>query len=301
MTNPVTLVTGGAGFIGSHVVAGLLANGHSVRVLDNLSTGRKEAVPEPAELVVGDILDESTLNSVLVGVDRVIHLAGHVSIRASIDRLQHDFDVNLRGTLSLLQAIGQHPVRRLVHASSMAVYAGAKGAAPISEDHPTVPLSPYGTAKLASEHYCRLFCERAGIEWVSLRYFNTYGQGQRYTPYVGVITIFINELRAGRAPTIFGDGNQTRDFVHVTDVATATITACTPGAATGLFNLGSGRGISINDLLATVQQHLGTEQIAVYKPARPEEPLHTVADINRARSLLGYSLRYRLLDLHSVL
>ncbi|MGB3553765.1 MAG: NAD-dependent epimerase/dehydratase family protein, partial [Jannaschia sp.] len=208
------LVTGGAGFIGSHLVRALLKDGLQVTVIDDLSVGDRAAVPEGANLVIGDIRDPKALDRALHGVDVVFHLAAKVSIRASVETFHEDADVNLMGTLALIRALEGRDIRRVILASSMAVYPDLDAPYPIPEDHPLDPLSPYGTAKMAAERYLRQMSEAMGFEAVTLRFFNVYGPGQTYTPYVGVITIFATRILTGEAPVIFGGGQQVRDFVH---------------------------------------------------------------------------------------
>ncbi len=197
-------MTGGAGFIGSHLTRALLASGRQVTVLDNLSVGKREAVPEGARFVHGDIRDESHLADALAGVDCVFHLAAQVTIRGSFDRFYEDLDTNVMGTARLLRALDPARVKWFTLASSMAVYADAPTPAPIDESHPTRPLSPYGIGKLAAEGVSRQILEARGIPCTVVRYFNTFGPGQTYTPYVGVITIFVTRLlrERSRSPSL---------------------------------------------------------------------------------------------------
>ncbi len=218
MTAKAILVTGGAGFIGSHLCDALLREGHQVRVLDDLSVGRLENVPKGCEFIRGNILDESVVTQAIRGVDCISHQAARVRVRGSIETFYEDAETNLMGTLHLLRYAGKSGVRRFLYASSMAVYADCDQPIPINETHPTLPASPYGIAKLTAERYVRLVCHSFGIEPVILRYFNTFGTRQAFTPYVGVITIFITRLLQKKGITVFGNGEQTRDFVHVSDV-----------------------------------------------------------------------------------
>ena len=281
------LVTGGAGFIGSRLAAQLRARGDEVVVLDDLSTGRREKLPEGARLIVGDVRDGAALEAALEGVEVVFHLAARVSIRGSIEGFRDDHDVNLGGTLALLAALPGSAVRRVVYASSMAVYADSPDGARVGEEHPTRPLSPYGVSKLASEHYLRVMGPRLGVEHVSLRYFNTWGPGQELTPYVGVATIFVNALLDGRTPTLFGDGAQTRDFVFVDDVARATLRAGEAPLGEPVLNVGTGRGTTVRALLEQIADALGVPPRAERAPARPEELRHSVADPTRIERSLG--------------
>lgn len=288
------LVTGGAGFIGSHVTERLLALGVRVRVLDNLSVGVRENVPRGAELVIGDVRDAATVARALDGVDVVFHLAARVSIRASVDRFYDDAQTNVMGTLTVLQACAERKVRRFVYASSMGVYADAPSPDPIPETYPTEPISPYGVGKLAGEKYLLCLAGVLGLEPVILRYFNTYGPRQGYTPYVGVITIFIKRLLAGEPPIIFGDGEQRRDFVYVGDVADATVLASLNDVAGEVFNIGTGRATSVNQIADLLCRKLNPSIRPEYAPEHPGELRYSVPDISKARRLLGYAPKGRL-------
>jgi UDP-glucose 4-epimerase len=281
------LVTGGAGFIGSHVSRALLQSGRKVTVIDNLSVGRPEAVPEGARFVHGDIRDEHAVADALSGVDCVFHLAAQVTIRGSFDRFYEDLDTNVMGTARLLRSVDPQRVKWFTLASSMAVYADAPSPVPIDESHPTQPLSPYGIGKLAAEGVSRQILEARGIPFTALRFFNTFGPGQTYTPYVGVITIFVTRLLKGEHPVIFGDGEQRRDFVHVNDIAAGVI--ATPGKPPGTYNLGTGRGTSLNELAALLTDRINPALRPQYAPAQAGELRYSVADITAARGALGYS------------
>ena len=281
------LVTGGAGFIGSHLTRRLLAAGHKVTVIDNLSVGRREAVPEGARFVHGDIRDEAALAEGLRDVDSVFHLAAQVTIRGSFDRFYEDLDTNVMGTARLLRAVDPARVKWFTLASSMAVYADAPSPAPINESHATQPISPYGIGKLAAEGVARQILEGRGIPFTAVRYFNTFGPGQTYTPYVGVITIFVTRLLRGEAITIFGDGEQQRDFVHVDDIAAGTM--ATAGRAPGTYNLGTGTGTSLNELAVMLINKLAPGTTPAYAPAQAGELRFSVADISAARHALDYA------------
>ena len=286
----LALVTGGAGFIGSHICDALLADGWRVRVLDDLSVGRRENVPAGCELITGSVLDDEALKVASEGVDAVLHEAARVSIRGSVERFCEDAETNLVGTLRTLRAASRAGVRRFVMASSMAVYADSPERTPMSESHPLDPASPYGINKLAAERSVMLLGRQLAMEPVALRYFNTFGPRQAFTPYVGVVTIFATKLLADEPLTIFGDGSQTRDFVHVTDVARANVLALSsPAAPHRTFNVGSGRGTSVSELSSMLRERLRPRATVLYQPARPEELLHSVADITAARSALGYA------------
>ncbi|MGQ0735703.1 MAG: NAD-dependent epimerase/dehydratase family protein [Acidobacteriota bacterium] len=280
------LVTGGAGFIGSHLTRRLLAEGHRVTVLDNLSVGQREAVPDRARFVHGDIRDEQAVSDALIEVDCVFHLAAQVTIRGSFARFFEDLDTNVMGTARLLGAVDPGRVRRFVFASSMAVYADASSPTPIAENHPTRPLSPYGIGKLAAEGVCRQVLDARGIPFSAVRYFNTFGPGQAYTPYVGVITIFVTRLLRGEVPVIFGDGQQQRDFVHVDDIAAGTIAAASHSP--GTYNLGTGQGTSLTTLAHHLTSRLAPHLKPGYAPAEAGELRFSIADITAAREALGY-------------
>jgi len=290
------LVTGGAGFIGSHLVERLLREGMQVTVLDNLSVGKRENVPAEADFVLGDVRDPDIVAAVVSGVDVVFHLAARVSIRASVAEFWEDAETNLIGTLNVLRACASRNAKKLVYASSMAVYADAPSPVPLPESYHTVPISPYGVAKLASERYAMLVAAQSGFEAVALRYFNTYGPRQTFTPYVGVITIFIQRLLHGEPPVIFGDGEQCRDFVYVGDVIEATFRAMLTDVHSEVFNIGSGRGVSVNQIASLLCARLRPDISPCYAPAHPGELRNSVADIHKARQLLGYEPQGRLED-----
>ena len=281
------LVTGGAGFIGSHVGAALLARGLQVTVIDNLSMGRREAVPAGARFVHGDIRDRAAVQDALTGVDGIVHLAAQVTIRGSFDRFYEDLDTNLMGTANLVRTLDPARVRWFTLASSMAVYADCPAPMPIAESYATEPLSPYGVGKLAAERVCRQMLASVGVPLTVLRFFNTFGPGQSYTPYVGVITIFVTKLLRGESPVIFGDGLQERDFVHVGDI-TDGVTASL-GQAAGTFNLGSGHATSLNALSRIVIGQLDAQVVPAYQPAPGGELRFSVADISAARAAFGYA------------
>lgn len=280
------LVTGGAGFIGSHLTGALIAKGHRVTILDNLSVGRREVVPDGARFVHGDIRDQAAVVDALADVDCVFHLAAQVTIRGSFDRFYEDLDTNVMGTARLLRSLDPSALKWFVLASSMAVYADADAPVPINEAHPTRPLSPYGIGKLAAEGVSRQILETQGIPFTAVRYFNTFGPGQAYTPYVGVITIFVTRLLRGEAPIVFGDGEQQRDFVHVDDIVAGTIAA--PGREPGTYNLGTGRGTSLNSLAAMLTRRLAPQRSPAHALAHAGELRYSIADITAARRALAY-------------
>lgn len=283
-------VTGGAGFIGSHLVRELLDGGFEVIVIDNLSVGLRENVPSQAELIEGDILDPEVAHAA-VDCDAVIHLAARVAIRSSFEYIVEDTATNVVGTASLLRAVSASDaarVRKFLFASSMAVYAeGADGMCQ-SENHTIAPLSPYGVSKFAAEMLVQNVCDKAEIDAGILRLFNTYGRGQLPSPYVGVATIFANAMRQGVTPTIFGDGNQLRDFVHVADVVQGFLKALTTATNGEVFNIGSGVGQTVNDVYDAISTTIGFGKTPLYAASVPGELRYSVADITKAEENLGY-------------
>jgi UDP-glucose 4-epimerase len=288
------LVTGGAGFIGHHLVRALLARGLGVTVLDDLSMGKRENVPPAARFVEGDVRDPAAVRNALEDVDAVLHEAAIVSIRASVEHFVRDAEVNLMGTLTLLREMAGRPIRRAVLASSMAVYADSPAPDPLPESAPTAPIAPYGVAKLAAERYWLLMGAQSGIPSTALRYFNTYGPNQTPTPYVGVITIFIKRLLDGKPPMVFGDGEQRRDFVHVDDIVSANL-AVLDGAdaavAGRVFNVGTGHATSVNDLAEGLIAVLAPGTRAEYAPAQTGEMRNAIADVSAIGRALGWSAR----------
>lgn len=293
------LVTGGAGFIGSHVAERLLAEGWQVIVLDDLSNGLECNVPRGAELVRGSADDASLLAKHLPGCAVVFHLAAVSSVIDSLERPREVHDNNLTTTLSLLEATVRHKVPRFVFSSSAAVY-GDTGAGAIGEDAPKNPLSHYAVQKLASENYCGVYHRLHGLEAVCLRYFNVYGPRQRAdSPYTGVITKFLASAREGKPLCIHGDGSQSRDFVHVQDVAAANFAAATQDAGTvagRAFNTGTGLSVSVSQLANMVIQKFPACGQPIHQPSRAGEILHSRADITRAREALGFDPRGGLED-----
>ena len=285
------LVTGGAGFIGSHLVDRLRAEGHRVRILDDLSTGRRANLEDAgaAELVVGDLRDLDTCRRSVEGVEGILHQGALPSVPRSIDDPLATHSANVTGTLNLLVAARDAGVRRVVLASSSSVYGNA-ATLPKREDQSPDPRSPYAFSKLAGEHYARLFHEHYGLETVCLRYFNVFGPRQDpMSAYAAVIPLFAAALRAGRPPVIHGDGHQTRDFTFVANAVDANLRALgAPGAAGGVFNVAGGARISILDLLARIQEILGTSIEPEHVDARPGDVRDSLADLTRAGEVLGY-------------
>jgi nucleoside-diphosphate-sugar epimerase len=286
------LVTGGAGFIGSHLCEALLREGYEVRVIDDLSVGKRENVPAQCEFIQGNVLDLNIVEKAMDGITHVMHDAARVTIRGSVDQFYEDAETNLMGTLQLLKAAGKKKVQRFIYASSMAVYADSEEPVPISETYFQIPASPYGIAKLAAERYVLLTGTELGMQPVVLRYFNTFGTRQTYTPYVGVITIFITRLLKQQDITIFGDGEQRRDFTHVHDIAQANVHALKNDSAVGeIFNVGTGKGTSVNELATLLRSMLHSGARINHEPARAEELRYSIADVSKAKSLLNYSPR----------
>jgi UDP-glucose 4-epimerase len=285
------LVTGGAGFIGSHISDRLLADGHHVRILDNFSTGKRGNIPQSdnVEVVEGDVGDYDSVRAAMQQVDKVFHEAAIASVPETVGNPLASERVNYRGTLNILEAARHAGIQRVVFACSAAVY-GDLPELPKQETMPVKPLSPYAVDKLASEQACQMFTYLYGLETVSLRYFNVFGPRQDpSSPYSGVISIFADHLQHGKQPTIYGDGEQTRDFVYVSDVVEANIRAASsPSAAGKAINIATGGRLSINDLLTTVCNIKGKPFEPRYKPARQGDIRHSRADISAAREFLDW-------------
>jgi len=294
------LITGGAGFIGSHIAARLLADGHDVRVLDDLSSGslaNLEAAGSGIMFRQGDICDEALLGELMDGADYVFHQAAMASVPASMDDPLACDRINVQGTLRVLVAARRAGVRRVVFASSSAVY-GNSPALPKSEDMCPEPMSPYAVSKLAAEQYCCVFADSMGLECVALRYFNVYGPRQDPAgPYAAVIPIWLRCVSAGKSPVVYGDGEQSRDFVFVSDVVEANMRAAhTEGAAGAVCNIGNGSAVTLNALLTEIGRIVGRTPAAEYLPARAGDVRHSVSDITRARQVLGFAPKTSLPD-----
>jgi UDP-glucose 4-epimerase len=287
------LVTGGAGFIGSHIAERLLSRGADVRVLDNFSTGRRENLAGFAadiDVVEGDIRSYERVHNAVRGCDAVFHEAALPSVPRSIADPLTSHATNATGTLNVLLASRDEGVRRVILASSSSVYGAATGL-PKREDMPTLPISPYGVAKLAAEQYGRSFYEVYGLETVALRYFNVFGPRQDpASEYAAVIPKFIAALREGRAPVIFGDGEQSRDFTYVDNVVDGNLAALdAPGIGGRVYNIACGERITLNRLAAELRELLGAEAQAEHGPPRPGDIRHSLADVGRAMTDLGYA------------
>ena len=291
------LVTGGAGFIGSHLVDRCVADGHAVRVIDDLSNSTRSSLKShlrkrTVEFLKGDIRDRKLVRKAVRDVDALFHEAAQVSVPLSLDDPLYTDDVNVRGTLSLLIAARDEGVERFVYASSSSVY-GDPASLPVKESSPLRPLSPYAASKIAAEAYCTSFHKSGGLSTVCLRYFNVFGLRQGPDGYASVIPAFIRSLLSGRPMTIFGDGTQTRDFIHVGDVVEANTLALTADMAIGeAINIGSGKSVSISELANMLREISGTRSPApVHVAARKGDVKHSVADITNARRLLGHTPR----------
>lgn len=283
----LALVTGGAGFIGSNLVDLLLNSGWDVRVLDNLSTGYQENLDGlDVEFVRGDVRDRDLLPRLTKGVDAVFHLAASIGNAKSLAMPQEDAEINAVGTVNVLEAARKNNVARFVYSSSAGIF-GELLTPSIAEDHPQNPISPYGVSKLAGEKQALAFAHTYGFTAVALRYFNVYGIRQRYDAYGNVIPIFARRLAAGEPITIFGDGEQTRDFVNVKDVARANFFAATRAPRSGVYNVGSGSSITINHLAEACQDASNLRTTIEYGPPRPGDVRHCKADIRRIQSDLG--------------
>jgi len=286
------LLTGGAGFIGSNIAERLLRDGHSVRVIDNFSTGRRENLAEferQIELFEGDICNIADINRATAGVDYVLHLAAKPSVIASVEDPRGCHEANIDGTFNVLMAARDANVKRLVYSASSSVY-GNTPELPNKETFAPRPLSPYAIAKVTGEYYCKVFSEIYGLQCVSLRYFNVFGPKQNpASQYAAVIPKFITALLEGRAPVIFGDGEQTRDFTFVENVYRANLLACTAeGVAGEVFNIACGEPISVNNLVEQLNKIIGTAIEPVYEAERPGEVKFSAAGVGKARELLKF-------------
>lgn len=286
------LVTGGAGFIGSHLAEGLVNAGHRVRVLDNLSAGRREnldAVAADVELIEGDCSDPAAAERATRGIDVVYHEAAVPSVARSVEDPASSHRNSATATLTMLVAARDAGVRRFVYAGSSSVY-GDAAALPKREDMPPCPLSPYAVGKLAGEQYVRIFSSLYAMETLTLRYFNVFGPRQDPgSPYSGVISLFITALLDRRVPVVYGDGKQSRDFTYVANVVDANLRALTAKGLHGqAVNVATNRRITLNALLKALARELGSDATATRKPGRRGDIKHSLADITRARRLLGY-------------
>lgn len=285
MADSPILVTGGAGFIGSNLVDALVAHGYAVRVLDNLSTGKRSNLPDSAnvELIEGDVADAQLVRRAVQGCRAVVHLAAVASVQASVDDPVGTHQSNLVGTLNLCEALREFGVRRVLFASSAAIYGNNGGGQSIDEETPKAPLTPYAADKLASEHYLDFYRRQHGLEPVVFRFFNIYGPRQDpSSPYSGVISIFTERAQQGLPITVFGDGEQTRDFLYVGDLVEILLQALeSPTVEVGAVNVGLNRATSLNQLLAAIGDVLGPLPPVSYQAARGGDIRHSRADNTR--------------------
>ena len=290
------LVTGGAGFIGSHIASALLNSGARVRVLDDLSTGHRENIDEiggDVEFIQGSVADEELLAKVLDGVEVVFHEAAIPSVPRSVEAPRQSHIASVDGTFSLLLAARDKGVRRVVYAASSSAY-GDQPTLPKSEQMLPDPLSPYAVAKLVGEYYCQVFTRVYGLETVSLRYFNVFGPRQDPgSQYSGVVSRFISSLLSGEQPVIYGDGEQSRDFTYIENVVAANLSAAEAKDASGkVINIANGERITLNQLLAELKELTGNRDVkAKYLEPRVGDVRHSLADITLAREVLGYRSR----------
>jgi nucleoside-diphosphate-sugar epimerase len=286
------LVTGGAGFIGSHISERLVGEGHEVKIVDNLSSGHKhnlDTFADKVEFIEGDIRDIGLMEKLSAGCDWIFHQAAVVSVPYSVDHPQETHDVNIQGTFNVLQAAKKNKVKRVMFACSAATY-GEDPELPKRETMAPAPCSPYGVEKITGEYYLGVFNALYGVETVSLRYFNVFGPRQDPgSPYSGVISIFVDRTLADKTPLVFGDGEQYRDFVYIANVVDANLLAATvPKAAGRCYNVGCGQKTSLNDLLRILGKLAGKELKPEYKEPRAGDIRESVADITRIKTELGY-------------
>jgi UDP-glucose 4-epimerase len=283
-------VTGGAGFIGSHVAEALVARGDEVHVLDALTTGRREKVPDGAELHVGDIREDTAAVFDEVRPEVCFHLAAQPDVGTSLERPDYDADVNVIGMIRVLEASRQHGTQVVFSSTGGAIYGEYDGPAPESAERR--PISPYGISKLAGEEYLAGWNRLFGSTHVALRFANVYGPRQEPNLEGGVIAIFLDAMATGKGTKIFGDGRQTRDFIYVGDVVRATLAA--PGHTGGIFNIGTGVETSVRELHAVCRRVTGSDQEPQYSPARPGEVLRSVIDPSLAARELGWRAEHEL-------
>jgi UDP-glucose 4-epimerase len=284
------VVTGGAGFIGSHVVDALLAGWDEVHVLDDFSRGKRENVPEGVHVHEGDIRNDAGRVFDEVRPEVCFHLAAQADVRVSVERPEFDADLNVIGTLHVLEAARKHGTKIVFSSTGGAIYGECD--APAREDHPRAPLAPYGVSKLAGEEYIAAYNRLYGAEHVALRYGNVYGARQDPEGEAGVVAIFMNRLREGETPMIFGDGTQTRDYVYAGDVVAATLGAV--GHAGGVLNVGTGVETSVVELYERIQRVAGVEREPEFAEARPGELQRSVLDVTLAKRELGWEPQHSL-------
>jgi nucleoside-diphosphate-sugar epimerase len=295
----IALVTGGAGFIGSHIAGALAQRGAKVRIIDNLSTGYEknvEAVGSKVDFMHADVGDERALKTALSEVELIFHEAAIPSVPRSVDRPSETHQASVDATFKLLLAARDHKVRRVIYAASSSAY-GDQPELPKREDMRPAPLSPYAVAKLVGEYYCQVFTRVYGLETVSLRYFNVFGPRQDPTSqYSGVISRFMSALTTGELPVIYGDGEHSRDFTYIANVIDANLRAAESSAAVGeIINIANGHRTTLNELLETMKTVTGRSDVkARHEPPRAGDVRDSLADLTRARVLLGYEPRVSL-------
>ncbi|MGE5351546.1 MAG: SDR family oxidoreductase [Acidobacteriota bacterium] len=290
MKNSKVLVTGGAGFIGSNLVRHLVENGNTVTVLDNFMSGyRSNLEPFPmVRLIEGDVRDKESVEEAIKGAEVVFHLAASVGNKRSIDHPIADAEINVLGTLQVLEAARKERVRKIVTSSSAGIFGELK-TMPIKEDHSVEPDSPYGCTKLCEEKLCLAYAKLYEIEAVCLRYFNVYGPNQRFDAYGNAIPIFVFRMLQNEPIIIFGDGEQTRDFVHVDDVVQANLKAADSIGISGAFNIASGSRVTINRLVEMIVRNSKHPVKVEHGPERPGDVRHSLADLSFAKEKIGYS------------
>src|SRR5258706_2342596 len=293
------LVSGGAGFIGSHLAEELVRRGETVRVVDNLSTGKRQNIAHvpSLEFIEGDLADLDVARRAVNGIDYVLHQAAIPSVPRSVEDPITSNRANIDASVNVLVAARDAGVKRLVYAGSSSAY-GNTPTLPKVETMPTAPLSPYALQKLVAEQYCQVFTALDGLETVTIRYFNVFGPRQDpSSPYSGVISLFISALCDGRQPTIFGDGEHTRDFTYVANVVDGVLRACTADGASGeVINVATGGRISLNTLFRTVRDLVGGKGEPAYAGPRPGDVKDSQADISKAQRILGYQPRFSFED-----
>lgn len=287
--NKRVLVTGGAGFIGSNLVAELVRSGNEVTVLDNISSGyRSNLKPFPSvRLIEKDIRDRNAVEDAARGCEVIFHLAASVGNKRSIDDPFNDASVNVLGTLNVLEAARNGGVKKVVVSSSAGIFGELKYL-PIKEDHPVEPDSPYGCTKLCEEKLSLAYSKLYSTEVICLRYFNVFGPNQRFDAYGNAIPIFVFRMLRGEKLYIYGTGEQTRDFVHVDDVVQANMRAAAAAGISGVFNIASGRSITVNRLVELIMEYGKGNSAIEYTGKRPGDVLHSLADIGSASAVLGY-------------
>ncbi|XRP97360.1 SDR family oxidoreductase [Methanocaldococcus sp. 16A] len=278
------LVTGGAGFIGSHIVDKLIENNYDVTILDNLTTGNKNNINPMAEFVNADIRDKDLDEKInFKDVEVVIHQAAQINVRSSVENPIYDGDINILGTINILEFMRKYDINKIIFSSSGGAVYGEPNYLPVDENHPINPLSPYGLSKYVGEEYIKLYNRLYGIEYAILRYSNVFGERQDPKGEAGVISIFIDKMLKNQNPIIFGDGNQTRDFVYVGDVAKANIMAL--NWKNEIVNIGTGNETSVNELFNIIKNEIGFKGNAIYDKPREGEVYRIYLNIDKAKSL----------------